>query len=399
MPQISERANLIRQLESVLRNLICNGEENSTEFKKIMEIYAGITSTRCLNTRQVVPKSDSMERLFFHYPDNEFKQMVRMDKRSFLKLVEMIENHPVFLTETNNKQKHPWYQLMVVLNRLGCHGNGSSIGHTGRMAGVSQGSVCLYTTRVFTALLSLKDAEISWPDASERAAISRRYARNHGMPGVVGVVDGTPVVLCQRPCVDGEVFWTRKGHYAMNLQLVCDDRRKILFYQSGWPGSVYDATVFGQSDLFLHAAQYFSPGEFLIADAGYGGTWFICTPYRQPAASIPHNKVFNELFSSGRIVIEHVNGILKGRFSSLRGIRIQVKTAADFQRINEWITVCLVLHNILLRFNDSWEEEDAEDAEDEEVHVIPAAAEPPTAQELRQQVQNRLLAWYYANFS
>jgi hypothetical protein len=247
-------------------------------------------------------------------------------------------------------------------------------------------------------LLALKDSEISWPDANERAAISRRYARNHGMPGVVGVVDGTPVVLCQRPHVDGEVFWTRKGHYAINLQLVCDDRRKIIFYQSGWPGSVYDATVFGQSDLSLHAPQYFSPGEFLIADAGYGGTWFICTPYRQPAASIPHNKVFNELFSSGRIVIEHVNGILKGRFSSLKGIRIQVKTATDFQRINEWITVCLILHNILLRFNDSWEEEDEEDAEDEEVHLPAAGAEPTPSQQLRQQVQTRLLEWYYANF-
>ena len=144
----------------------------------------------------------------------------------------------------------------------------------------------------------------------------------------------------------------------------------------------------------MHAQNYFSLGEFLIADAGYGGTWFLCTPYRQPAASIPHNKVFNELFSSGRIVIEHVNGILKGRFSSLRGIRIQVKTAEDFQRINEWITVCLILHNILLRFNDTWDEEDEEE-EVEEAQVPAGGVETVPAQQLRQQVQNRLLDWYY----
>ena len=45
-----------------------------------------------------------------------------------------------------------------------------------------------------------------WPDAAERRSISRRYASTHGLPGAVGVVDGTPVVFYQRPAVDGEVF-------------------------------------------------------------------------------------------------------------------------------------------------------------------------------------------------
>ena len=58
----------------------------------------------------------------------------------------------------------------------------------------------------------------------------------------------------------------------------------------------------------------------------------------------------------------------------------------------------MILHNILLRFNDSWEEEDEEDAEDEEVHLPAAGAEPTPSQQLRQQVQTRLLEWYYANF-
>jgi hypothetical protein len=241
----------------------------------------------------------------------------------------------------------------------------------------------------------MKDTEICWPTAEERITTSQRFGAIHGMPGVVGVVDGTPVVLSQRPHVDGEVFWTRKGHYAINLQLVCDDRRKILFFQSGWPGSVYDATVFGQSDVCLNPEQYFNPGEFLIADSGYGGMWYLCTPYRQPAASIPHNKVFNELFSSGRIVIEHVNGIVKGRWCSLRGIRIQVKKIEDFKSINNWICVCLVLHNILVRFNDSWEEE--AEAEEEQEALPLHASETVNANDLRIHVQHHLLNWYYNN--
>ena len=53
-------------------------------------------------------------------------------------------------------------------------------------------------------------------------------------------------VYSQRPSIDGEVFWTRKSHYAMNLQLIADHTRRIRFYhQIGWPGTpVYDHTVF-----------------------------------------------------------------------------------------------------------------------------------------------------------
>ena len=46
---------------------------------------------------------------------------------------------------------------------------------------------------------------------------------------------------------------------------------------------------------------------------------------RQPTASIPHNKFFNDLFSGARIIIEDVNRILKTRWASLKRIRIQVK--------------------------------------------------------------------------
>jgi hypothetical protein len=88
MPRRSERSYLIGQFEFVLRSLIVNGEEGSKEWKQIIELYAGIVGTRCLNARQLVPKSDAMVRLLMYYPEPDFKQMVRMDKLSFIRLVE-----------------------------------------------------------------------------------------------------------------------------------------------------------------------------------------------------------------------------------------------------------------------------------------------------------------------
>lgn len=314
MPCLSDRAKLISQLDYVLKMLIIDGKENTKDFVEIMDIRCYLGETRCLNSREVIPKTKAMQDMLFYYPDREFLQIVRMSKQAFVRTVARIENHPVFHPAgdySRNPQVSVWIQLMITMGRLGCDGNGASVGRNARGGGVSYGSVLKYTERVFAALLSLKDEVIKWPDANERAATSRRFASSHGLPGAVGVVDGTPVNFFQRPHIDGETFWTRKQRYSMNIQLVCDDRRKILYYILGWLGSVYDATVFGQSDLFKNPHDFFSLSEYLLGDSGYCGTWFLCTPYRQPAASIPHNEVYNTLFSSARQIIEHVNGIIK----------------------------------------------------------------------------------------
>ena len=49
--------------------------------------------------------------------------------------------------------------------------------------------------------------------------------------------------------IDGEVYWSRKCKYCINLQLVCDDRRLIRFFEAGWPGSVFDSVVFDNSSV------------------------------------------------------------------------------------------------------------------------------------------------------
>ena len=92
--------------------------------------------------------------MLFHYPDTDFKQIVRMDKQSFVRIVQMIEGHAVFANNSRNEQAPCWIQTMVVLGRVGCDGNGASIGRNARHGGVSYGTVCMYTTRVFSAILS-----------------------------------------------------------------------------------------------------------------------------------------------------------------------------------------------------------------------------------------------------
>lgn len=59
-----------------------------------------------------------------------------------------------------------------------------------------------------------------------------------------------------------------------------------------------------------------------------------------------------------------MNGILKGRFGSLRGIRRQVRNNSDLLWINNWIVCTLILHNVLIELNDTWAEEFQEEVQD-----------------------------------
>ena len=249
MPRYSERKKLLQQLNRALKYLILYGEEESEDFQELLEIIAILPQTRNLNPRNVVPKSDGIISIFWDFPASEFRQLVRCDHVSFIRIAAKIGRHPIFQNNSNTPQEKVWIQLFVALNRLGCDGNGASLGRVARLSGIGHGTVHLYTSRVITALMSFKDELVRWPNAQQRRKIARRFATKHGLFDSVGIVDGTPIVFAQRPHIDGEVYYDRKRRYSIKLQLICDDRRRIIFYQVGWPGSVFDMTVLGESVL------------------------------------------------------------------------------------------------------------------------------------------------------
>mmetsp|Transcript_6856 Transcript_6856/g.6158 ORF Transcript_6856/g.6158 Transcript_6856/m.6158 type:complete len:404 (+) Transcript_6856:89-1300(+) len=402
MPSLSEKQKIIKEIDEILIAMILFNDDDSDDFKELMDVRMSILTTRYLNARNNIPKNDldSVEMIWL-YEDKEFKQIVRMDKQSFVSVVRLLENNVVFLNNSRNQQAPVWVQCIVAFHRFGCEGNGSSIFLNGHLFGISYGTVINYTERVIKALIDIRGTYIKWPNAEERIEISNRFKVKHGLLGAIGIVDGTPVHFHQRPKVDGEVFWTRKSRYSLNIQLICDDNGKILFYQVGWPGSVYDSTVFGRSIIASNPMNYFSNGQYILGDAGYTLLWYLCIPYIRPNSELPHNKVFNEYFSSARVRIEQVNAVWKNRFSSLKAVRIQIKKVEDFQRFNDWIVATLVLYNILHSLNDTWEDTTNYD-DDENIDMLFTPVnnivnEVPTneAHVLRSTVQLNLLNWVY----
>ncbi|KAK6056947.1 hypothetical protein COOONC_05540 [Cooperia oncophora] len=77
-------------------------------------------------------------------------------------------------------------------------------------------------------------------------ARSNEFARTGKMSNVIGAVDGT-LVRIRTPAVDGYQYVSRKGTSCLNVCVIADAVGRILYVNTGSPGSVHDATVWRNS--------------------------------------------------------------------------------------------------------------------------------------------------------
>ena len=99
--------------------------------------------------------------------------------------------------------------------------------------------------------------------------------------------------------------------------------------------STCDGDVFKSSLLYRSPISFFGRNQFLLGDSAYPKSRFMLTPYQAAAAEEHDNICFNETFSSARVVVEHVMGLLKMRWQSLRGLPIQIKHKRDLLRCQQ----------------------------------------------------------------
>jgi hypothetical protein len=71
----------------------------------------------------------------------------------------------VFQNKSLHPQRPVWLQLAVTLERMGCHGNGASVGRFAReWGGIGNGTVTLYSKRIVIAPVDLRKEYIKWPN-------------------------------------------------------------------------------------------------------------------------------------------------------------------------------------------------------------------------------------------
>lgn len=146
----------------------------------------------------------------------------------------------------------------------------------------------------------------------------------------------------------------------MAALVVGDDCKRILYNFCGFAGSAHDSPVFRNSNLYRFPERFFSPKEFILGEAAHLCIPTVVPPFKKPHSDFPQNQEFNRRLSSVRINIEHIFGMLKGRFRSLRGIRTVISCRNDHARVVYWFRATCILHNSLLAdkngYNRTWEE-------------------------------------------
>ncbi|KNE90011.1 hypothetical protein PSTG_16529 [Puccinia striiformis f. sp. tritici PST-78] len=280
--------------------------------------------------------------------DRKFKQFFRMSRPSFLQLCKQVEDNPVFHNNSNHPQRPVIEQMMVTLHCLGTFGNGVSVGLVGHQFRISDGSVELYTNRCLMAILRLQSPLVAWPSATHRSDILEGF-KEVGFDGCIGLIDGSLVVLSTCPEKDGPDYYSRKGSYGIVTLLVCDQDKNITYVYTGWPGCSHDQRLMANCALTTSPTDYFSEGQYLLADSAFVPMENVVPAFRrprnQPLTDEQHN--FNCHLSGVCVTIENCIGLWKNRFQSLRGLRLRIANKQDMVRAAAWIMACAVLHNHL----------------------------------------------------
>ena len=222
----------------------------------------------------------------------------------------------------------------------------------------------MYRKRVTTAIRAIKEYVIYWPDEAERDKIARRIWIEYKFPHCVGIIDGTFLFLDSKPEFFGEDFNTRKGGYAINTLIVCDDLSCILYYVCGWAGSAHDNRVWRNSHMYCNPDEYFSNTQYILADSAYSASPFLIPAFKRnngDAAMVTGKEWFNTQLAKPRVKSEHCNAMLKGRFPILTNISVQISEGRHVKKVVDTFECCAILHNLLLEYGDEgdldWYEE------------------------------------------
>lgn len=298
--------------------------------------------------------------------DEEFKKKYRMSREALDFIADKIKDDKVFKNKRGPKQMNPKHQLMVLLDYLGTEGCGANLPKQRAYFKIGHGSVKNCRKRALKAILRSLEGYYEWPDEHERRNIAKCFKKEFDLPNCVGVMDGTLFPLEFAPEKDPEDYHGRKYNWSLTCLVVSDQKRRIRWYVSGYPGSAHDNRMLRKSPLKLDKEEWFGLYEYIICDTAFDPSENVVPAYKaspgQTEPADPDERLFNGVMTTPRVSSEHVNGMWKGRFPWLRMVPNKIKSEKTLKDILKYIHCTVLLHNLLIEFGDehvqSWERED-----------------------------------------
>ena len=180
-----------------------------------------------------------------------------------------------------------------------------------------------------------------------------------GFSNCVGCIDGL-LVWIEKPSTDeceargvnsGKFYCGRKGKYGLNMQAVCDARRRFIDVSILHPASASDYLAFVTSSLserLSSEATRLPEGYCLYGDAAYVNESFMAVPIGK-VSSGPKDD-YNYFHSQVRINIECAFGILTNRWRLLKS---PLHNKISINRVTALISCLCRLHNYCIDHGES----------------------------------------------
>lgn len=159
-----------------------------------------------------------------HYGDEEFRRRFRLTKRSFLSVCDIFRNE----LENETARSFPLSAEDKLLLTLRFYATGSFQTVLGDIAGVDQATVCRHVNQTTKVIAARFNEFIFMPTIEEQEATNVFYYTAQGIPGIIGLIDGTHIPINSPGGESSELFRNRKGYFSINVQVVCDQNYRII---------------------------------------------------------------------------------------------------------------------------------------------------------------------------
>ena len=313
-------------------------------------------------------RSQAFTEIISAWDDREWKKNFRVSRATFRYLCNELRGklrHESTFRETVPVEK----RVAIALWRLGTNVEYRTISH---LFGVGVSTACIIVHEVCTAIVeSLLHRYVKTPVGAEAADIIAGFEEKWGFPQCFGAVDGSHILILP-PRDSPSDYYNRKGFHSIVLQALVDHQNRFLNVYVGWPGSVHDARIFPNSEVFtkgqsgrlapntVRSIGGVSVPVVILGDPAYPLLPWLMKPYPGAGLSVKEKK-FNSRLSRARVVVECAFGRLKGRWRSLLK-RNDIKI--DF--MTTFVTACCILHNICEvhqdSFDDQWLDEEVQES-------------------------------------
>lgn len=245
-----------------------------------------------------LPRKNILDR----YDDKELYKRFRFDRAGievfvrkiiFVTFLQFITNLVREDIETETKRGLPIPVETQVLAFLHYAAGHTFQLHISDSLGISQGSLSNCVKRVATSLANKADQFIYFPRENREVRKSKAAFFAKGMPGVIGLIDGTHIHVRAPFLAVERDYVNRKGRHSINVQVIVDENGKFINIVASWPGCTHDSFILRHSNVY-QAFENRQIDGILLADSGYFNRRWILTPIRNPLTR-PQQRLFYTL--------------------------------------------------------------------------------------------------------